>query len=1156
MRGDRYQIALIMLGVVATGLLGYFVYQELFPEYRIYQNDYIALEEFRSTYTGEPPPVFVEGVKQIVFEREDKGPASIDRCVSCHVALQLPHFSPTSIAHDAEGRVIRTDDGTPKQIPNENYIWAKLDQKIASLTDVKVNEQLKQEGDDVKVRDRQKEADRLAALKVAHVDDHVYDVAKVLVMHPLIGKETRPFEFHPIDEYGCTICHSGNGRGLTTEKAHGPVFDGEYAIEFEGFVPEFTEKDPKNDPLFSKVFNHKPGDDLLFQTTPLLVGNLIQSSCVQCHSKNHINSQENIHSIDTFIESYHQGEQLYISQACYACHKIAGIARGGVGPELTRAGQSYPWYLKESIVWPQADLRTSTMPNFRLDHVELEDLMTYLLAQKGSNRAVSEMERKISIQEWEAGRKMPWEQPVPPSDIHNLRYAMTVFATQGCASCHRLEGFESNTGYSIEKEGKPSFEALYQEKQWFQKLFPEEMIGSEIVRTIDAHHQDIDHHIIDDVHDHGLLNEIDAQYPGIIESFYSNFAFASRAKNDFYNQLEKNATTPQEKQKALDGLKTWHERVQRILMVYIQEYGLGRLIGPRPNWSGVYRSDEWLMEHFRNPAGHVARSIMPIFPFDNTKFYALTMMLDVLGKRNRDAVQEIWKHEGFNPNLAFHIYCSQCHGDYLQGNGPVATWLYPIPKNLRNAEFLRNLTKENAIMSITHGVKGTAMPPWGETPKDKEGYDGIPVLSADNIRKLVDWLYRALPGATVIQGIQDVPKWNYTPQDILREIHNEGGKLLPIPQKDEKTEGKTSSVFNQASQHIQEDIVFTNKPQGSEVPIRKNEDSTSVEAVFNVSPNPIPGNEKDVYYIKREYYTHANLEEGRRLFHLNCATCHGADADGSGARASVMVDAKPRMLTNLDWLNTRDDLRLLRSIKYGVPGTAMTPWGDYTSALQRMQLVMYIRSLSFEKERREQLAEEIYKTYDTAVIQIDKARSHEHPDMRHVVELYDQIKKKRQVSSLTDQEALQLYQQELVLAKQLKELQDKDQKFIDLTASIRKEQAIYQSMGNALISADVDEELWQSFLKLLGLNAGQIEFVNEKLSINSNDDKSHQRNKIVGSMVVVFDANISAANKRKTIAEGRLPSPSRDAEIQAIELDIATQQRLKAQLKEAMKLGS
>ena len=277
MRGDRYQIALILLGVAVTALLGYFVYQELFPEYRIYQNDYIALEEFRSSYTHETPPAFSTGVKQIVFEREDKGPANVDRCVSCHVALQLPHFSPSKIDYDAEGNVIRDAQGKPVLSRNENYVWARLDEKIKALTDTKVNEQLEQEGASSKVRDRLDEAGRLSALKIATVGDQEYDIEKVLVMHPLIGKETRAFEFHPIDDYGCTICHSGNGRGLTTEKAHGPVFDGHYEIESEGPKPMFTEIDRANDPLFSRVFNNKPSDSLLFQTTPILVGNLIQS---------------------------------------------------------------------------------------------------------------------------------------------------------------------------------------------------------------------------------------------------------------------------------------------------------------------------------------------------------------------------------------------------------------------------------------------------------------------------------------------------------------------------------------------------------------------------------------------------------------------------------------------------------------------------------------------------------------------------------------------------------------------------------------------------------------------------------------------------------------------------------------------------------------
>ena len=57
MRSDRYQLVLILLGFCRRGM-GIFFYRELFPEYKIYQNDYVALEKFRSTYTEEPPPPF------------------------------------------------------------------------------------------------------------------------------------------------------------------------------------------------------------------------------------------------------------------------------------------------------------------------------------------------------------------------------------------------------------------------------------------------------------------------------------------------------------------------------------------------------------------------------------------------------------------------------------------------------------------------------------------------------------------------------------------------------------------------------------------------------------------------------------------------------------------------------------------------------------------------------------------------------------------------------------------------------------------------------------------------------------------------------------------------------------------------------------------
>ncbi len=1092
MRGDRFQIALIVLGIAVVCLLSYFFYKELFPEYRIYQNDYIALEKFRSTYTHEPPPAFSPGVKQIVFEREDKGPASIDRCISCHVATQLPHFSPTKIAHDANGNIKRNADGTPVQEPNENYVWMKLEEKIIALTDPKVNEQLKEQKEWGELKTRHDEAENLKALKVANVDDQIYDVTKVLRMHPLIGKETRPFEFHPIDDYGCTMCHSGNGRGLTTEKAHGPVYDGQYEIEHAGPTPQFLEKDFNNDPDFARVFNHKPSDSLLFQTTPILVGNLIQSSCVQCHAQNGITglkkSEEkltNDSQVNSLTTNYQRGEELFISQACYACHRIAGVARGGIGPELTREGDTYPWFLKESIVWPQADLKTSTMPNFMLDHVELEDLMTYLLAQKGQSKAVSPIAYKLNIQEWEAGRKASWEKPIPPSDIHNIDYGMTVFATEGCASCHRLEGFESSVGYRIEREAKPTFEAIAQERAWFRNMFPEDLRGSTIVKILEENSKEIDLRIVDKARQEGLLDKIDAEYPGLIESFYSNFRYATRAKNKLYQLEMDNAITPKQKETITKEEAIWKERVHRILLAYIQEYGLGRLIGPRLNWSGVYRSDQWLMEHFRNPAGHVPRSIMPIFPFDDTKFYALTYMLDVVGKRNRDAVHALWQHEGFNPALAYEMHCAQCHGDHLQGNGPVATWIYPIPKNLRNTEFMRNLTKDKAIDSIIHGIKGTPMAPWGEAPKDKENYDGIPVLSHEEATKLVNWLYKTLPGASV----ENLPKYQYSAAQVVNELHQEGGSL----------------GINQTKE--------------------------TIDDVFRVVPNPVKGERADLYYIKKEYYTPENIEQGQRFFALNCAYCHGTDADGSGLRASIMSDAKPRMLTNLDWLKTADDLKLLRSIKYGVLGTSMTPWGDFTNSLQRLQLVMYIRSLSFDKERRDQLTEALYQVFNEKNLQIEKSRIVGYASLNAAQKEYDQIEKERTNPSISDEEALALFAKQLKLKRQLDELKKEDQLLLSKYDAVDQEQTLYASAGNALLSAGVDDHIWELFLKIIQVS-----------------DQKEQVKKMVDEINGLLEQNIKSQEQERIATQGRLPSPVRDHELHAIDLKIASNKRLQTLL--------
>lgn len=1326
MRSNYYQIALVLLGTVATVFFGVFLFREIYPEYRIFQNDYIELEKFHSTYTHKSPPEFQAGVKQILIEAPDNGPPIIDRCISCHVALDVPYFSPTKIAYDVNGKIILDEKGVPVKIPNDEYIWTKLDEKIAALTDQKVNEQLKAQGDLAAVTARLKEAEQLMSLKTVKINDQVYDVKKALAMHPLMGRETRPFEYHPMANYGCTSCHGGNGRALTTDKAHGPVFDDQYEIEYRGPEPKFLETDPQNDPQFAYVFNHKPGDTLVFQTTPILVGDLIQAKCMQCHQsgvqsmlgaldktqnvsdstekiiesvataydeskqslealfqlkkkinqqgfnktvteiqqqldnylippesrpeveaqlsylmqsteknqdeqqskklilqkinqeidrilgsaslakqleakldeapKNEtipanntyvndvidkfiqdnrsnpdakgflfaqanaldlkqaliqhvrdtnfsfskaVNDQKVINAIQTDVdrltETYRRGQALYIEQACYACHRISGYARGGVGPELTNIGKNYPWYIKHHIVWPQGDLPTSTMPNARLDHEELEPLMTYLLGQRGQNEAVSKSEYKRVVTEWEAGKEQPWEKPITPAQMYDLRYSMTVFATEGCAACHRLKGFKSNVGYAIEKDkkNKADFAALYREREWFTKLFPEEIFGSQIAEILDRKGKEIDQHIIENVRKGSILEEINSKNPQVIESFYSNFRFASRAKNYLFEELIAKEDDPHKKQQILEQFDEYKKRLHRVLMMYVQEYGLGRLIGPRPNWSGIYRSDAWLMEHFKKPTAHVARSIMPVFPFDDSKFFALTHMLDVLAKRNRDWEKQLWVIKGFNPALAYDIHCSQCHGEYLGGNGPVSQWIYPIPKNLRNAEFLRNYTRERVINSITHGVKGTPMPPWGEVASKLTTKDEMPVLSKDEILQLANWIFSTLPGGTIIQHPEDVPKWNYQPEDTLKELEREGSQLkgnneLPLSLSELKT------YFSKGENYIAA-LTPTAAP------------FVQVTDIYDVSPNAPGSPDKNSYYIKKKFYTEANLNAGKRFFEVNCATCHGAEADGMGPRAAVMQEAKPRMLTDLDWLDTHDDLYLLRSIKYGVPGTAMTPWGDQTNSLLRMQLVMYIRNLSEAAKKLQKLEEALYNAFDEEDFKVDTARVNEVKVITQTQKNLAAAQEKQQQLFIASQtqpakqvEALEAYQKQLELSEKLNRENKKDNFLVKLKELLAKERKIYKDLGASLLASKIDGQVPQNFLQIINLLNERFTLQNNALQMHQESEREVKIKELKKKIIQEIDLQKAQLEEDKRLAEAKINSPEREAELNDIQAQLKT----------------
>ncbi len=91
----------------------------------------------------------------------------------------------------------------------------------------------------------------------------------------------------------------------------------------------------------------------------------------------------------------------------------------------------------------------------------------------------------------------------------------------------------------------------------------------------------------------------------------------------------------------------------------------------------------------------------------------------------------------------------------------------------------------------------------------------------------------------------------------------------------------------------------------------------------------------------------ANLERGRSYYVQLCALCHGANGNGYGEFSYRMVP-KPADLVGEKTTN-RTDMELDAVIRDGVQGTAMAAWGDTLSAVQRQQVIGYIRYLALQR---------------------------------------------------------------------------------------------------------------------------------------------------------------------------------------------------------------
>ena len=225
-----------------------------------------------------------------------------------------------------------------------------------------------------------------------------------------------PFKSHPdilkkhsYREYGCTPCHDGNGRGLTAYDAHG--------------------------------VDH-------YWLRPLLKGDFTQSSCAKCHPSPYLAETPYLRS----------GAKLFMTKACYGCHKVEGVSTGKLGVELTDVGIKWRIeYLKESIVDPKANNPESLMPHLGLSDQEVKALVIYLNSLTGEDWVDGPVRNYKAMKAFDAQGK--------PEVAVTLESGKQLFESKGCAACHRVDGAGNQVAPDLSVVG------LQRTKEWIIQHF-------------------------------------------------------------------------------------------------------------------------------------------------------------------------------------------------------------------------------------------------------------------------------------------------------------------------------------------------------------------------------------------------------------------------------------------------------------------------------------------------------------------------------------------------------------------------------------------------------------------------------------------------------------------------------------------------------------
>lgn len=571
----KMRLLLAIAGFIILVVHGMVFYDQFFHSWERYQNAYFdqarsmaRSDSERAAYDGRDPKI-----EQLLVTRF--GDARVDRCTTCHIAIDDPRFE-----QYAE--------------PLRSHPYAE------SMGDRMVN-----------------------------------------------GAWERR---HKFADFGCTVCHAGQGRGLEAFDAHGE--DHFWPEPMLGFVAQATWRPEFRDRLIGAEF--------------------MQSNCAQCHTDAEFPATPLVA----------RGRQLFVEKNCYGCHKIEGIANGTLGPELSDVGQRWKVdYIWESIVDPRANLKTSFMPKFNLTDDEVKALVVFLKSRRGVNFAETSLDRYR--------RSLVEVAPTPPGGtapagaeaIPDVARGERLIGDRACLACHKLGDRDGGIAPDL------SFEGLIRDEAWLMEHFrnPRSRMPDSIMPSFafpDPDFAAISKYLV------SLTKP--PSYATAAEIYTNTCARCHGANGDGRGPIAIYLDpAPRDFTKA-------SFMTSRPVDRFVDAIKNGVPGTSMPKLSAAY-SDAQI------------RDVLAYIDATFVKEPRRELRSRDVPDQNPVAATPESIQRGAQ---IFAMRCTGCHGRKADGKGPNALDIVPRPRNLLNRDFVLSVTDRRMFESILYGVQGTAMPSW------------------------------------------------------------------------------------------------------------------------------------------------------------------------------------------------------------------------------------------------------------------------------------------------------------------------------------------------------------------------------------------------------------------------------------------------------------